>query len=667
MMKSRITGFAALAVFMACAQAAAPGIDLAARDVSVKPGDDFYRYANGHWLDTHTIPADRTRWGTLDMLVEGADVKVRDIIQSLPEHAAPDGIEQKVGAYYRAFLHADAIDAAGLKPAQPALDAIATARTYADIATLMGRPDLGLPTPMHLVIDNDAKDPEHYLAIIRQGGLGLPDRDFYLKDDAKFRELRQQYEQHLAKMLSLAGAQDADTKAGQVLALETRMAEFHWPRAKLRERELTYNLRTRAELTKLAPSFPWNELLTAAGLGDRKEVNVAQPDAIEKLATVFSDTPVGVWQSYLEVHYLDEFAAVLPQAFDAETFDFFGRKLNGQQQQRERWKRAVSALNEDLGEAVGELYVQRYFSPQAKAQVQELVENLRKAYGKHFDTVPWMTPATRQVARQKLANFRTKIAYPDKWRDYSALVVLPGDAFGNRTRAVVFDWQRQVKRIDQPTDRAEWNMTPQEVNAYYSQTFNEIVFPAGILQPPYFDPAADAAVNYGAIGGVIGHEMGHGFDDQGAKADPKGVLRTWWLPGDTAAFKKLGDALAAQYDTYEAAGLHVNGRLTLGENIGDLSGLTIAYDAYRMSLQGKKAPVINGLTGDQRFFLAWAQGWHTLIRDERLRNQVMTDPHSPAIFRVNGVVRNVAAWYGAFNVRPGDKLYLPPAQRVHIW
>ena len=678
MIMSRPLGFlTALALCLGSAQAAAPatraqfgdfGLELSAQDKSIKPGDDFYRYAAGHWLATHQIPPDRPRWGTLDQLSENADERVRQLIQGLPQHAASGTIEQKVGDFYRAFLDESAIDAAGLKPAQAALDAIAAAHSYEDIAALMGRPDLQAKSPMDFGVGIDAKNPDRYLTVVYQGGLGLPDRDYYLKEDPKFQQLRTQYQSHLEKMLSLAGVSDAAAKAAQILALETKMAECHWPRAKLRERDLTYNLRSIAQLEQMAPEFSWKAMFAAGGLGDRTEVNVGQPDAIEKLAKVFTSVPVAVWQAYIEAHYLDAFAAVLPKQFDAEEFDFFGRKLNGQQEQRERWKRAVAAVNSELGEAVGQLYVKEYFPPAAKARALELVENLRKAYAAHLATVPWMSAATRKVALEKLAAFRPKIGYPDEWRDYAALEVRSNDALGNEVRAFEFEWERKLKRIDKPTDRGEWAMTPQTVNAYYNPAFNEVVFPAAILQPPYFDPHADTAVNYGAIGGVIGHEMGHGFDDQGAKSDAKGVLRTWWLPEDTAAFKKLGDKLAAQYDTYEAVDdLHVNGRLTLGENIGDLSGLTIAYVAYHLSLHGKKAPVLAGLSGDQRLFLAWAQGWHTLTRDERLRNQVMTDPHSPEPFRVNGVVRNVDAWYTAFDVKPGDKLYLAPEDRVHIW
>ncbi len=645
------------------------GLDLAAQDKTVKPGDDFYHYANGHWLATSQIPADRATWGVFDALSEQSTERVRSLIQGLPADAAPGTLEQKVGDYYRAFLDQAAIDAKGIEPAKPALDAISAARSYQDIAILMGRPDLGLESPVNYAIGVDAKNPDRYLVDLGQGGLGLPDRDYYLKSDTKSQTIRDQYRAHLAKMLTLAGepGSDADVKATQILELETRIAECHWPRAKLRERDLTYNLRTLKELEQLAPVYPWKSFFAAGDLQDRPQFNVGQPDAIEKLAKLFPTVPITLWQSYLKVHYLDSVASVLPKAFDEEAFDFYGHKLNGQEEQRPRWKRAVRAVNAAMGEAVGQLYVKEYFPPAAKAQALELVENLRKAYEARFQQVPWMTPATRKVAEEKLAAFRPKIAYPDKWRDYTALKVDAQDAFGNGVRAQLFEWNRELKRIDSPTDRDEWGMTPQTINAYYNPTFNEIVFPAAILQPPFFDPNADAAVNYGAIGGVIGHEMGHGFDDQGAKSDAKGILRTWWQPEDTAAFKSLGDKLAAQYDRYEAAGLHLNGRLTLGENIGDLAGLTIAYEAYHLSLHGKRPPVLEGLSGDQRFFLGWAQAWRELNRQESLRNQVMTDPHSPGEFRVNGVVRNVDAWYPAFHVTPGDKLYVAPKERVHIW
>ena len=417
-----------------------------------------------------------------------------------------------------------------------------------------------------------------------------------------------------------------------------------------------------------APGIPWPALLTGAGLESQPRFIVREPDAIQSLAALFEKTPVERWQAYLTYHYLAGNADVLPKAFDDEVFDFYRRTLHGQQEPQARWKRAVNAVNGALGEAAGELYVQRYFPPASKAQMLELVENLRAAYRAHIEKLPWMTAATKQVALQKLAAFHPKIGYPDKWRDYSALTVKPGDAFGNAAHAESFEWQRELKRLDGPTDRGEWGMNAQTVNAYYNPTFNEVVFPAAILQPPFFDPYADAAVNYGGVGGVIGHEMGHGFDDQGAKSDAHGVLHTWWQPQDTDAFHARVDRLVAQYDGFTVLpGLNINGRLTLGENIGDLGGLSVAYDAYHRSLHGKAAPRLDGLSGDQRFFLSWAQVFRDKQRDEDLRSQVTSNPHSPGRFRINGVVRNIDGWYTAFAVRPGQKLYLPPDERVRIW
>jgi putative endopeptidase len=644
------------------------GIDLTSRDAAAKPGDDFYRYSIGHWLDSNEIPPDRTSWSTFAMLANEAEQQLRELIEALPADAPAGSNAQKVRDMYRTYLDTATIEQRGLEPLKPMLAAIAAARTHEDIAKLLGRPDMPLRMPVRELITIDAKNPDRYIVAISQGGLGLPDREYYLKDDAAFQEIRTKYVAHMERMLTLAGEKNAAAQAKSILELETAIAKLHWPIAKRRERDLTYNLRTRDELTQLAPDFPWHAQLAPGGIDTQQHYVVRELDAVEGIAKLFKEVPVARWRSYLTYHLLERSADTLPKAFDDERFDFYGRTLNGQPQQRERWKRAIDALDEGLGEATGQLYVAKYFPPESKAKMLLLVENLRAAYAERVKHLPWMTEATKKSALEKLATFRPKIGYPDKWRDYSALEIKNGDAFGNSVRAAVFDWQRDVNRLNQPTDRDEWGMTPQTVNAYYNPTFNEIVFPAAILQPPYFDPNADAAVNYGAIGGVIGHEMGHGFDDQGSKSDARGVLRTWWAPEDTEAFKKLVDRLATQYDGYTALpGLNVNGRLTLGENIGDLGGLTVAYEAYHISLQGQPPPVLDGLTGDQRFFLSWAQAWRNLIRDARLRTQVMSDPHSPPKFRVNGVVRNMDAWYSAFNVQPGDKLYLAPDERVRIW
>jgi putative endopeptidase len=650
------------------AQIGSFGLDLSGGDPSVKPGDDFARYANGHWLDTTQIPPDRSSWGSFAMLRERSLQQLREILEALPANSPAGSNKQKLHDLYRSYLDADAIEQAGLAPAKPVLDAIAAARTPEDIAGFMTRADLRLVAPLRIDIDADEKDPDHYMVALRQGGLGLPDRDYYLKDEAVYKELRAKYAAHIERLLTLAGQADAAHAASSIIELETRVAAAHWPRAKTRERDLTYNPYTREALAAYAPGFPWPQLLAAAGLETQPRFIVFEPDAVQALGALFKEVPVARWREYLTYHYLVGNAAVLPKAFDDEVFGFYGRTLHGRQEQQARWKRAVAAVDAGLGEAAGELYVQRYFPPSSKAQMLELVENLRASYREHIEKLPWMSADTKKVALEKLAAFHPKIGYPDKWRDYSALEVRSGDAFGNVARATAFDWQRQVKRLGGPTDRGEWGMTPQTINAYYDATFNEVVFPAAILQPPFFDPHADAAVNYGAVGGVIGHEMGHGFDDQGSKSDARGVLHTWWLPQDTEAFHARVDHLAAQYDTYSALpGLNINGRLTLGENIGDLGGLSVANDAYHRALRGKAAPVLAGLSGDQRFFLSWAQVWREKQHDEDLRSQVTSDPHSPANFRINGVVRNVDAWYTAFDVRPAEKLYLPPQERVRIW
>jgi putative endopeptidase len=644
------------------------GFDQSGMDTSVKPGDDFYRYANGKWLDSNTIPADLTSWGTFSKLDVDTEVQVHAILEELKPGAPEGSPEQKVHDFYRSYLDVEAIEKAGMAPAEPGLGDIAAAKTHADIARLMGRPDLGLATPVNIGVTIDEKNPDRYIAIVVQSGLSLPDRDYYLRKDPQFVELRSKFVEHVERMLTLAGDADAKRQAQAVLDLETQIAQRHWPVEKRRERELTYNLRTGKQLRALASNYPWQEYLTAAGLADQPEFVVAELDAVQSLAAFFTSVPVDRWRTYLRYHYLVAHAGVLPKALDEERFEFYGRVLNGQQQQRERWRRAIDAIDGAIGEVVGQLYVKQHFPPEAKEKMVELVENLRRAYAHRIRGLSWMSEETKKAALEKLETFKPKIGYPDKWKDYSALEVRPNDAFGNAVRARVFEWKYDLERLSRPTDRDEWFLTPQTVNAYYNPTFNEIVFPAAILQPPYFDPHADPAVNYGAIGGVIGHEMGHGFDDQGAKSDAHGVLRTWWKPEDETAFKSLVDRIVEQYSQYEPLpGLKLNGRLTAGENIGDLGGLTVAYAAYKLSLNDKEAPVLDGLTGDQRFFLSWAQAWRELRREEALRNRVMSNPHSPAMYRVIGVVRNMDEWYAAFDVQPGDKLYLPPEERVRIW
>jgi predicted metalloendopeptidase len=642
------------------------GLDLESRDTTLKPGDDFFHYATGRWIKATQIPADRARWGSFDQLASDAESRVRALIEEVPADAT--GPQRQVADYYKAFLDTAGIDRLGIGPAKSGLDAIDALKSVEELAALVGRPDFPAEWPVGASIDTDQKNPDRYIVSVQQSGLSLPDRDYYLKGDPALKETREKFLAHLERMLKLAGTPDPKGEARKILALETKIAQIHWPAAKRRDVEATYNLRSREQLAGLAPKYPWDPFLKSAGLEGQKDFVVREIDAVARLAKLVGERPLSEWKPYLKYHYLVAMADVLPRAYDEEKFSFYGRDLNGQVQQRERWKRAVASAGTALGEAVGELYVSHEFPPESKEKMQRLVENLRAAYSERIRQLTWMSEDTKKVALEKLRTFRPKIGYPDRWRDYSSLEIRRDDAFGNWLRAAVFDWNRRVSRMGKPTDRDEWQMTPQTVNAYYDPTFNEIVFPAAILQAPFFDPNADDAVNYGAIGGVIGHEMGHGFDDQGAKSDPKGVLRTWWQPKDEESFRKLTDGLATQYDQYEALpGFKVNGRLTLGENIGDLGGLSVAHEAYKISLNGRAAPQIDGLSGDQRFFLSWAQSWRQVIREARLRNQILSDPHSPAQFRVNGVVRNMDDWYAAFNVAPGDQLYLEPAARVHIW
>ncbi|MEQ1809750.1 MAG: M13 family metallopeptidase [Terricaulis sp.] len=643
------------------------GLDLTAGDPSVQPGNDFFRYCNGRWLDTTEIPSDQRSWGTFVILAEKASQDQRVIIEETAlAGGAPGSAQQRIAATYNAYLNTDAINARGLAPLQEDLASIAALRTHEDVIRSMARNDIPTNGPIVAFAGLDARNPQRYVVSFTHAGLGLPEREYYRRADGEANRVA--YVAYIEQVLTLAGQSNGAAKARSIMALETQIAELHWPVADRRQRDRTYNLKTRAELRAIAPNFPWDAGLEAAGMGEATEVVVRELSAMAPLAQLFLATPVSTWRDYLTYNLISGSADVLPSAIDDANFAFFGRTLNGQPEQQERWKRAVDVIDNTMGEAVGQLYVQRHFPPEAKAQMLELVENLRRAYSQRIDQSPWMTAATKVVAQEKLAAFVPRIGYPDKWRDFTGLDAVADDAYGNFKRANKFNSDWATARLWRPVDRAEWNMTPQTVNASYNSVLNVITFPAAILQPPFFDPNADAAVNYGAIGGVIGHEMGHGFDDQGAKSDARGVLRDWWSPEDVAAFERVTGALAAQYDGFEALpGLHVNGRLTLGENVGDNGGLQVALRAYELSLNGRQAPVRDNLTGTQRFFLGWAQAWRSKYRDEALRNLVLTNPHSPPNFRVNGVVRNMAAWYEAFGVTQDNALYLPPDQRVTIW
>ena len=643
------------------------GIEIANIDDNVDPGDNFYRYVNGKWLDAFEMPEEFSSYGSFTVLFERSEERVRGIIEDAAggDNAA-GSVEQKIGDYFASFTDVDAINAAGLDPLADDLALIDGLQTHDDVARAMATPELGASAFFGGWVDIDSKQTDRYIFYITQAGLGLPNRNYYF--DEQFADKRPKYRAYIEQMLTLSGAEDAGAKAQAIYDLEERMAEVHWEPAKRRNRDLTYNLKTADELAAFAPGAPWAVMFDAADLGGQSEFVLREDDAIQGLAAIFAETPVETWRDYLRFHLLVENAAILPAAYDEATFAFFGTELRGTPKQRERWKRGVGAVNGALGEAVGEVYVARYFPADSKTQMEGLVANLKEALDIRLDTLEWMGEETKVQAHEKLSKFTTKIGYPDEWQDYSNLEVVRGDAYGNAKRARAFGWEDQISKLGGPIDKTEWFMIPQRVNAYYSPNRNEIVFPAAILQAPFFDPGADPAVNYGAIGAVIGHEIGHGFDDQGRKSDGNGVLRDWWTEEDAANFQKLADALGAQYATYEPIeGFPLNPVLSMGENIGDLGGLAMAYHAYKLSLNGEEAPVLDGFTGDQRFFMAWAQVWKRQVRDEALKRQIATGPHSPARYRANGIVRNMDAWYDAFNVTEGDDLYLAPEDRVQIW
>jgi putative endopeptidase len=686
-----LPGVASIALVAACGTAAAPvvidtpmtveqattaakakigawGFDIGGMDRSVLPGVDFAKYAGGTWQATTKIPGDRTRWGAFDELREQADVHVIELVaETTAKGGAKGSDEQRIADFYASFVDTAAIEAKGLGPIQPLLAEINGARDAAALAVIAARPGSPVPSPIGWGVSPDQKNPDIYVLNVNHGGLGMPNRTFYVGKTAKPEQIAG-YKAHVAKMLSLAGVVDSDRKAETVLGLEMKIAEKHWLPEQLRERDKTYNPKTRAELKAMAPAYPWDAALEASLVGAADRAIVRTPDAIGPLAKIWSETPLETLKAYATYHSLRRNAEVLPKALDNEAFAFYGKTLNGQPEQRARDKRAIAALNSAMGEAVGKVYAAKHFPADSKAKMLDLVENMRIAYAQRIKALSWMSAGTKERALEKLALFKPKIGYPDKWRDYSAMTIEKGDTYGNTQRAAEFEAKRRLVRLGQKTDRTEWGMTPQTVNASYNSVFNEITFPAAILQPPFFDPNADPAVNYGGIGAVIGHEMGHGFDDQGAKSDGMGVLRDWWGPDDVARFKGLTDMLAEQYSAFEALpGLNVNGRFTLGENIGDNGGLQVAYAAYRLSLNGKEAPVLDGFTGDQRFFLGWAQVWRGLVRDEALRVLIATDSHSPAYFRTIGPVRNMESWYQAFGVKETDPSYLPPEKRVLIW
>ena len=663
-------------------------------DRAAKPGDDFDRYANGKWNDVTQMPADKTRIGAFITLRDLSEVRLRAILDEVSaKRNAPGTPEARIAAAYKAFMDTAAIEAAGLAPARPYLDRIEAAQNHQQLVSLFATP--GFASPLGGGVDADEKRSDIYALYLTQSGLGLPDRDYYLLDTPRYRDIRAKYLDYLAFMLGKAGYADARAQAAKVMALETEMARTMWDRAVSRNRDLTYNKLTRAELDQLSPDGTIRTFIDGMGAGAAQYAIVQQmpPTPEERAAAKFDAeteaklgggvpatlalikiTPVETWKAYLAAHFLSGHASYLPKEIDDARFAFYGTVLSGQPAQRARWKRGISAVEGQIGELLGEVYAARWYPPEKKAAMDDLVANLRKAMAANLTDLKWMGPETRKQAQAKLDAFTPKIGEPVRYKTYEGLAIAADKPLANQVAAETWYANYTTARIGKAVDRDEWFMFPQTVNAYYNPTFNEIVFPAAILQPPFFNLAADPAVNYGAIGAVIGHEMGHGFDDQGAKSDGQGNLRDWWTPQDKAAFEALTGRLVAQYnafcpfdETSPGGKACVNGQLTLGENIGDIGGLSLAYRAYKLSLDGKPAPVIDGMTGDQRFFLGWAQVWRGKTREEQARQFLVTDPHSPSEYRINGVVRNFDEWYQAFGVKPGDKLYLPPEQRVRIW
>ena len=644
------------------------GFDLTGMDPAVKPGDDFYEYANGKWDARTQIPPDRTRYGNFDKLAELSEARVHAILEEAQAGLLKDPDAAKIGAAYASFMDEALADKLDAKPLARELAQVKAVKTKAQFTALMGKANTtGFASILPVFIEADEKSPKRYAVYTTTGGLGLPDRDYYLQ--ASFADKKAKYLAYVQQMLTMAGWPDPAGNAKAIVGFEDKLAEAMWSRAERRDLDKTYNPATLAQLQAMTPGFDWKRYLAGTELpADLDRIVVTTNTAYPKVAKVYAETPLKTLKAWEAFHVTDGAAPYLSKRFVDAHFEFHNKTLSGQPEQQVRWKRAVAFANSAIGESIGRVYVARYFPPASKAKMDSLVGEIQGALRARIQKLDWMSPQTKGRALEKLSKFTVKIGYPVKWRDYSKLTLSPTDLYGNVERSGAFEWRRDVVRLNGPVDKTEWGMTPQTVNAYYNPVNNEIVFPAAILQPPFFDPDADPAINYGGIGGVIGHETSHGFDDQGRKSDGDGVLRDWWTAEDAAKFTAQAEKLAAQYSAFEPyPGAHVNGHLTLGENIGDMGGVSLALDAYHASLKGRPAPIIDGTTGDQRVFLGWAQVWREKIREDRAKQFLVIDPHSPARYRVNGTIRNIDGWYPAFDVKPGDKLYVAPADRVRIW
>jgi len=644
------------------------GYDATAMNPAVKPGDDFFDYVNGTWAKRTPIAADRTFVGIDSVLNDQIEKDVRAVIEDQAKDPSGNGrLGQQIGDLYASWMDEATVEKLGTQPLQPYLKRIADAKTRGDLVDLFAEP--GFDSPVGVFIIPDFKTPSRYAVYASQSGLGMPNRDYYLLKGEKYEAFRKAYRDYIVRIQKLAGIPDAEAKADRIIALETQIAKIHWTPEQSRDVEKIYNPMTRAQLRAFTPQLQWDRALAKLGLAKVDKVVVAEKSAVQAEGRLFATAPFQTWKDWTAFHFISSNAQYLPKAFDDAKFDFYSKTLRDVPKQRDRWKRGVDLVNGAVGEGVGQIYVQRHYPPESDRQMHELIDNILAALKEKISNNSWMDAPTKARALEKLATFDPRIGHPVKYIDYSSLVVKRDDLLGNAIRSDKFDWDLLLSRFPKPVDRTLWDMLPQTNNAYYDPTQNQITFPAAILQPPYFDPKADPASNYGSIGATIGHEIGHGFDDQGRKFDSKGRLTDWWTASTAKLYTAHADKLVAQYNGYEPIpGVHIKGQLTLGENLGDLGGLEVAYSAYRKYVaQHGEPPVIDGLTGDQRFFIAYGYSWETKQREGALRAQLLTNEHSPAKYRVNGVVRNVDAWYKAFNVQPGDKMYLPPEQRVHVW
>lgn len=641
-------------------------------DKAVRPQDDFYRYVNGQWLTVTPIPPDRSNYGAFTLLEEGAEKNLRDILEEARKaNAAPGSDQQKIGDYYASFMDEATIEARGLQPLAQEFSRIDALESVRDVIRYVGHAQrIGVPQPFAFFVAIDEKNSTQYLGTVTQTGLGMPDRDYYLSDDARLKGVREKYRVYVSDLLSAANTADAARAADKIVALETRLAQAQWTRVQNRDAEKTYNRNDRKQLAQLTPGLDWGAFFEGAGVPEAKvtAINVTQPSYLQALAQAFAEVPVADWRTYLRYKVLNGYAPDLPARIVKLNFDFQQGVISGIEQNKPRWKRGVDTVEGGIGELAGKVYVERYFSADAKRRMDTLVGNLKTAYSQGIDQLQWMTPATKAKAHAKLAQFTTKIGYPSQWHDWSALQVRRDDLIGNEMRAATVTFERNVRKLGGPIDKTEWLMTPQTVNAYYNPPANEIVFPAAILQPPFFNVQADDAVNYGGIGAVIGHEVSHGFDDQGRRYDGAGNLHDWWAVQDNDEFGRRAKMLGAQYNALSPfPGLHVNADLTMGENIADLGGVAMAYRAYQLSLEGKPAPVIDGLSGDQRFFIGWAQVWARKYRDDELKKRLLIDPHSPSEYRANNILSNMPQFFAAFGVKAGDGMYRAEQERVLIW